>query len=249
MNRNAGPALPEYAVSDKEAQGWGIRASVVLEYIALSDIEVYLVTADRIALPITEKLLLSAFTKADGSDWPLQDVLSRVARMLPDSGVREGRIVISIGDVLELFLGSVPVKELLLEFNWHRVRREQILPILFNYTSASDMPESIGMAEASGHSRTAIVYSDNAVSSIVDVSVNSFSPCSFLSKIQVEFGREVRLRACGVIGLEKLNTSDFAICVFHAIPKHSRKYRQLKQATLAPGTSRRMSWNHPEASI
>lgn len=232
-------------VSDSEAREWGVRAKVTLEYVALSDIHIYLVTADRIAIPVTQDLLFMATKRSDGSALPIVDALSRVARIMPNTPLKEGPIATCVSDVTDVYVGSVRVLELLLEFNWQLVRREQVLPLLLSYTAVGTPVTNIGNIQASGHSRTAVTYADEFASAIVDVSVNSFSPCSFLSKVQVEFGRPVVARAFGLIGLEDAR-ADGTTCLFHAIARHSRKYRLLKQATRRPGSSIRVPWNYPD---
>jgi len=233
-------------VSDREVQAWGTRARVIFTYIEMSDIKLYLVGSDRITMPADSRAALDALRKSDGSDWPLDDLISRVARWMLDTGLHQGPMVCSIEKPVDMFLGSAPIKEVLFRYNWRTVEREQVMPALLQYSG----PESVlGRMESSSHSQTSIVQAPEGASVLVDVSVRSFVPCGILARVNVEFGQPIQIKEIGFLASNDSPSVEAMIFEVVVIKSHSRIYRFLKSMTRQAGHSASVPARYPEGII
>jgi len=216
-------------ISDKEAAQWGRRTDVILKYAAVSNIKIYFVCSDRLSVPLNSNLVRRAFRNPS-----LDFLVSTVARDAPRTGLGEGPIVTRMLDVPSVFLGSIRIRELFTCFEWRMVEREQALPVLLSYVSHNDGHESdLGSMEASKHCGTSIIYSEDEVTSIVDVGVQPFHPSCYLCGAEVRFRTPVKARVIEVIGLERLH-SDVMEADFEAIYRTSPVYQWLLKSSSGP---------------
>jgi hypothetical protein len=195
-------------------------------------------------------MLLAAFRKNDGSDWPLNELLSRVARTLLDTGLSEGPIVARFEKPMDMSVGSVPVLELFVQLTWRLVNREQPLPIIAQYAEVEPAAsKTIGQIESNTYSSTAAVQSEESATILVDVSVRSFVPGGILSRIDVDLGRPVKVGEVGLLGLDDVFRFDVAEFELALLNRHSRDYRFLARMATQAGHSVVVPAQYPEGHI
>jgi hypothetical protein len=211
-------------LTDEEVTHWGCRTRVHLSYVHFPrGAEIFLVPDTDFDIPIQSTSAL--FTTKYGTPWPLGMLFHEAASKIASSGTPEGffRMQFFTSD---LFIGSVPVAELLIGAEWKWVRQEIVLPYVLSFHDPLKRNCGGTYIEKNNYSKTEIFHTPEHAIATVDISQNPPFECSYLRSIDLDFGRPMRLGGIGIIGLTEQCFTLFPLSV-SAINKRSAAYRAL----------------------
>jgi hypothetical protein len=213
------------ALNDEEIKSWGRMTKFRLAYIHFRRLSLFLVPTSFVCLPDPDpyKLLI----KSNGEPWPLGEVFRDMANKLAsvtDLKHSTARLQCLVKD---LYVGSVPVPELILQVDWKWVYRDVRLPTVLALRGPEQTAENAeAVVEKNAYSRMETYHVPQGAFFIIDVSLAAPEPRSYLRRIYASFEKEIAISGVGMIGLgeEQVSLFPFDICICR---RNTPEYRRL----------------------
>lgn len=205
-------------VTEEEVLSWGMSTKIALYHIKFSKTTLFPILSRVEIRQIREPV---KFCKSDGTAWPLSDMFSSAADRLNKSAptretpVRLDKVRIQFF-TQDLFVNNVPVRELILETKWKKVKVDVEVPVVHVYGE----PPGVGLSqyevrvEKFSDSDFEVYSSQTQVVPIVDFSLIPLIPGGIFKEMLIDFGRAVPIQGIGIVGQKevKLSFFPFRVC-------------------------------------